>query len=327
MLNFFKNFFSMKNTALIAAISLSFTGGVQAKLLGAVVPDNKENTLSGSRITLDVPAFIMSGSVITANLSASWSSGFGGTFRMVPGYEKCERPNNKPSVANVYIFPETIKTDYFEMKRLGSDVIVSYKDSLNDCYKYESEEGKWGGGWTLGTGETVKQQYRVTILKQSGSVNVPISIPFGVLRTELPEEGGRLVAQRYPGWLGKMTADVRTEIKTWCSLGDDSVLIDHGNISADKVNGNIKKASLSVRCEGSSGTVSFKWQDALSGADEIIFDYPLNGLKGRLSVNSGAHHIPENTTIVFDVESTLIAEKEITPGKFEVSKVLVVEFS
>lgn len=322
-----KKIFDMKNTAIIAAISLSFTGGVQAKLLGTVVPDNQESTISGGSITLDVPAFVTQGSQVVATVSASWGAGFAGTFRMVPGYEKCERPNNKPSVANVYVFPETIKTDYFEMKRQGDDVVVSYRDSERDCYTYEPNEGHWAPAWTAGTGAAIKQRYVITRLMQSGSVNVPVSLPFAVLRTELPEEGGRLIVQRYPGWLGKLTTNIRTEIKAWCSLGEDSVLIDYGNISADKVNGNTKKASFSVHCEGSSGTVSFKWQDALSGTDDIVFDYPLNGLKGRLSVDSGEHNIPANTTVRFDVESTLIAEKEVTPGKFEATKVLVAEFS
>lgn len=142
-----------------------------------------------------------------------------------------------------------------------------------------------------------------------------ICATFGIIRAPAAPEVPRDQLITQPG-----VPCTTTVVLNSCIIYDENILLDHGNLSPNEIDGHKAKSNFSVACS-SSLSVSFNTSpsgDLILKSGEIRNHLTIEGkeLDNSLSMSADVHDL--------EIESTLSAEKSITSGTFGGSQTLII---
>ncbi len=292
---------------------------------------------TGYQTAVDVPAVVREGDLISLTFRSDPTAGFisSGTLHWTHGFA-CHDDRLKMYVVDVLGLQRTIKPDdstvleYAEPIGPVTQVVNMYngriglsvaRESAYDCRFYEARVGKAQGYY--GNGNTVGAKYRIVKLGKPGAFSWNINVQTFFTRRDDPAGWINM------GSLASVSNDVdylfSGVIRGWCKAESQEVILDHKEMTPDKVNGNVAKSKITVACGGGAyGTAKL----SLSGSGDKKTVKINDSLSSEIMLGTSQVEVPKDSSRDVEVTSTLKASgTHLSPGKFEnTAEVITVEW-
>jgi len=289
---------------------------------------------AGYKTNVDIPSILKEGDLITLTMQSNSGSGFisSGQLEWTHGFE-CK--GRGMYIVDVLGFPKSFKPSpdvelvYAEPVGPVTQVVNMYngliglsvaKPTKNTCEQYAE--------WTkspknyYGTGQIVGAKYRVVKLGAPGEFTW--SLPVETYFTRRDTDAGWVNMQSLSGVANKDNYTFSGNIRGWCKVQTEQIVLDHKTMTPDMVQNNEVNSKLTLEC-GGGGFGSAKI--ALSNrSDKSTVDFG-NGIKSEVTISDSKIDIDKDSSVDITVSSRLIADsKEITAGEFNGVEVVTVEW-
>ena len=314
-------------------------------VLSGFIPTNSNAKMNGYIEGSNLPGFFSAKTSDTAFLKQGdtvkiqvttppASSQYAGTFVLTSGDERCSLPSVRPYKYEGYKWPESIDMGNLKLSLVEPNTLgIVTGTAPNICSNYQPGGGGYGyhTDW-LFVGNGMTATYRVSQIYRAGSASINTSVKVISGRSEYSQEEIISKLNNLQQFFQPVSVVLTTNVKNWCSAsvgtGHD-ILLNHGEISVDKVNNHQVSTPIYLTCEGDGAYFRLKWFEGQNADTKRTINIG-SGLQTELSIEGGLKngkvYVPKDSTTKVDVKSILkTSDMNVTPGAFSVSQVLVID--